>query len=320
QVGLLFLFPLLLVSKLNKRTSAQTLDDFNFRKIDFKTILISIVIGIIVFILTVVISSFFSFLLGMFGYSSSSGGDSSVSTWQSFILSIIIIAVLPAFCEEFTHRGMLLSGLKELGAKKAIIYSALFFGLLHLNIEQFFYATIIGIVLGGVSLLSRSIIPAMIIHFINNFINVYLDFASSNALPGGDLLSRISLFLTEGNPFLNIIFIVLFISLLIILLLYLITILLKINAQKSFKEYAEAMAIKELRNEILGDAIEPKEPIRKSFFNKLRTSSFVQVPYEVLGFYITPQVKMGKLDKVFIYSTFLLSGLITLFTFIWGVL
>lgn len=320
QFGFLLLLPLFLSSKLNKKSLNETLQDFNFKKSDFKIVIISILIGFIVFILTVAISSFFSFILGLFGYSSAAGGTNSVATWESFILSIIIIAILPAICEEFTHRGLLISGLKTLGVKKAIIYSSLLFGLLHLNIEQFFYATIIGAVLGVVSIFSKSIVPAMIIHFINNATNVYLDFARSKGLPGGDLFSKANDFLLQGNFAVSIIFIIIFIFLLAMLLFYLIMILLNINAKKSVQDYAERMAIEQMRNQVLGQ--EPVKPVNQLIINKnsFKNTIKINIPYEVLGFYLTPQVVPTKLDTLFIYSSILLSGLITVFTFIWGIL
>jgi membrane protease YdiL (CAAX protease family) len=321
QVGFLLLLPLFLSSKLNKKTANETLQDFNFKKTDFKTVLISILIGLIVFILTVVISSFFSFVLGLFGYVPAGTGSSSAApTWESFVISIIIVAILPAICEEFTHRGLLISGLKTLGIKKAIIYSSLLFGLLHLNIEQFFYASIIGAVLGAVSIFSRSIVPAMIIHFINNAINVYLDFARVKGLPGGDLFSKANAFLSQGNFVLSVIFVIISVFLLVILLLYLIKILLAINAKQSIQDYAEKMTIEQMRNHVLGK--EPETPTNQIIINKniIKNTVKINIPYEILGFYMTPQVAPTKLDTLFIYSSILLSGLITIFTFVWGIL
>ena len=321
QVGLLLLFPLFMSSKLNKKNTQQTLRDFRVKKVDFKTVMISILIGFIVFILTVAISSFFNYIITLFGYSSNSAGASTATaTWENFILSMIVIAVFPAICEEFTHRGLLINGFKSLGLKKAIIYSSLLFGLLHLNIEQFFYATIIGGILGVVAIFSKSIFPAIIIHFINNAINVYLDFAQSKGLPGGDLISRANAFLTGGYFFISILFIFLFITLLIILLFYLIIYLLKLNAQKSIKSYAENMALQEMRSQVLGEKSKVAKP--PILFNQIpfRSTIKINIPYELLGFYMNPQIKPKAIDTIFLYSSIFLASLVTLFTFVWGVL
>ena len=151
-----------------------------FKKANYKTVLISIAIGLIVFILNIAVSTFLSYILSLLGYhASTSSGTAVAPTWGSFFLSLLTVAILPAICEEFTHRGLLLSGYKKLGFKKAVILSALMFGLIHLNVNQFFYATVIGLVLAVVTLYSRSIVPAIIIHFMNNGINVYLEFAEA---------------------------------------------------------------------------------------------------------------------------------------------
>ncbi len=325
QIGLMLILPLFLISKLNKKKSGDTLEDFGFKRIDFKTVLISILIGILVFILNIAISSFFNFILGLLGYSPVSGGSTVDASWVNFAISIIIVAILPAVCEEFTHRGLLLSGYKVLGVKKAIIFSGLLFGLMHLNIGQFFYASIIGMILATVALFSRSIIPAMIIHFINNFINVYLDFARARGIFGGDFYSKISSYLSGGNLFTTLLVVILFVTLLSTLLFYLISLLLKQNAQKSVQDYAEKAAIAEMRKEVLGDISStensgPTQPPIIFTRNTLKNTMKVNIPYEVLGFYLLPQVKPNRLDKLFFYSTVLLGGLITLSTFLWGVI
>jgi membrane protease YdiL (CAAX protease family) len=322
QVGILFLLPLFLISKLNKKSVKQTFSDFNFRSIDFKTVLISILIGFLVFILTAMISTFFSLILSTLGYSSTSNGM-GISTWGEFSLYLLVVAILPAVCEEFTHRGLLLSGFKKLGMKKAIIYSSLLFGLLHLNVEQFFYASIIGAVLGAVALFSRSIYPAIIIHFINNGINVYLSFAENAGLPGADLFTRISGFLSGGNIFLTLIFVVLFGILIVYLLFYLISLLLKNNAKESLQNYANTLVLSEMRRQVLGeDQRDEKNQNEKMLFGQNSQGGImkVKIPYEALGFYMETQVKPSNLEMIFFYGSILLSGLITIFTFVWGVI
>ena len=85
----------------------------------------------------------------------------------------------------------IISEYKKLGLKKAVILSGLMFGLIHLNINQFFYATIIGMVLAVVTLYSRSIFPAMIIHFMNNGLNVYFSFAKARGIFGANFYEKL---------------------------------------------------------------------------------------------------------------------------------
>lgn len=318
QVGLLILLPLILHSYLNKATPLKSLQDFNIKKVDGKTVLISIAIGFIVFILTIIISFLFSLILSFFGYVGG-GASQGISSWPEFFNAIILIAILPAIGEEFLHRGFLIHGLGKLGVRKTILYSALLFGLIHMNIGQFFYATIIGVVLGAVAIFSRSIIPAIIVHFMNNAISVYLDFAATTGLPGGNAMNKIMQFLTGGDIVVSIIFVALLVSLLAILLFYLIMSLLSINAQESAKRYAERVALENIRKEILGE-----EPLKQSkiFLGRdlIRLQIRAEDSYDFLGFYIIPQVKDNKSDTLFLNASVLLGGLVTIFTFIWGIL
>jgi len=86
----------------------------------------------------------------------------------SFILQFITIALVPAFCEEFLFRGVVLSNLMPYGKGTAIIVSSVLFGLMHGNFYQFLYATAAGILLGAVYVLTDSIWCSVLIHMINN--------------------------------------------------------------------------------------------------------------------------------------------------------
>ena len=56
------------------------------------------------------------------------------------LLMLAIVALTPAICEEITMRGILLSGYDGVDIKKAMLLNGLFFGMLHLNLQQFLYA------------------------------------------------------------------------------------------------------------------------------------------------------------------------------------
>lgn len=96
-----------------------------------------------------------------------------------FILSMITTAMVPAFCEEFLFRGMILSNLLPYGKKTAIIISAVMFGFMHQNPAQIIYTTVAGIFLGIVFIESGSIWGGIIFHFINNLISVISEMISN---------------------------------------------------------------------------------------------------------------------------------------------
>ena len=96
--------------------------------------------------------------------------------WPTFV-SIVLVA--PIF-EEFILRGIVLEGfLKNYGPKKAIIQSSLIFGVLHFNPWQFVGAFLMGLLLGWVYYRTRSLIPCIFIHLVNNLISflgfIYLE-------------------------------------------------------------------------------------------------------------------------------------------------
>ena len=90
------------------------------------------------------------------------------SSLFSKILFFVQIAVLPAIFEELYIRKAVLNYSKKYGTVFAIISSSILFSLIHLNISQALFAFIMGIILAVVTIRNKSIIPAAIIHFINN--------------------------------------------------------------------------------------------------------------------------------------------------------
>lgn len=83
-------------------------------------------------------------------------------------LSILLMAVVPAVVEEFVFRGIIFGVYKKRNPLKGALLSALLFGLLHLNINQFSYAFLLGIVLALLDYATESILPGMIMHFTIN--------------------------------------------------------------------------------------------------------------------------------------------------------
>jgi membrane protease YdiL (CAAX protease family) len=84
-------------------------------------------------------------------------------------LSMIMVVIAAPILEEFIFRGIILKGfLKNYSPTKAIIWSAVLFGLVHMNPWQFIGATILGIVMGWLFWKTNSLIPGIIVHFVNN--------------------------------------------------------------------------------------------------------------------------------------------------------
>lgn len=87
-------------------------------------------------------------------------------------VAIGVFAMLPAICEEVAFRGFILSGLEDRRrTRSAIFLSALMFGFLHVLMslfQQLFNAALLGVVLGLLAVRSRSLLPGIVFHFLNN--------------------------------------------------------------------------------------------------------------------------------------------------------
>lgn len=80
----------------------------------------------------------------------------------------IALAIIPPICEEFAMRCCSLGLLMKYGKGFAVLAVSLIFGMMHGNIIQFVFATIVGLILAYVTVQTGSIVPAMLIHGFNN--------------------------------------------------------------------------------------------------------------------------------------------------------
>lgn len=87
---------------------------------------------------------------------------------QNLSLSIFTTAFLPGLVEETIFRGALYSRIRKANPIKGILLSALFFGIAHMNFQQFCYAFFLGIVFGFLVEATDSIISSMTAHMIFN--------------------------------------------------------------------------------------------------------------------------------------------------------
>ena len=88
---------------------------------------------------------------------------------DSVWLLLLVIAVLPAVCEELAFRGFILSGLRHMGHKwTAIVVSSLFFGATHAIFQQSIVAALVGMILGFMAVQTGSIWPCILFHTIHN--------------------------------------------------------------------------------------------------------------------------------------------------------
>lgn len=93
-----------------------------------------------------------------------------LSTPTYFILSLILLGVLTPVVEELIFRGAVLKGLSSLKPWAQILISGALFALFHKNPAQTVYPFISGCIFSLITLKSGSIIPAVIMHVLNNIL------------------------------------------------------------------------------------------------------------------------------------------------------
>lgn len=88
-------------------------------------------------------------------------------------LLALLVAALPAMCEELAFRGFILSGLRRLGSRwRAIILSSVFFGITHTLFQQSLTAAAVGLLLGYIAVQTGSLWPGMLFHGTHNFLQL----------------------------------------------------------------------------------------------------------------------------------------------------
>ena len=324
QVLTLFLLPLFLNCVFLEVRPKQVFKSCNFEKINIQTILISFMLGILCFFINVAVSSLFTGILTFTGYRYP--GYSAVESNYSignFFLQVFTVACLPAFCEEFLHRGIVLQGIKHIGFKKAIVTSSLLFGLLHFNIGQVAYAFVIGLILGFVAVVSKNIFPAMIIHFTNNFISVYLEFAEAKGWAFGDILSKLQSALSSSTGVWVFIGTAIFMIVVVALLCLFIWLLYKQSMlRKVHRVIQEVYYSPNLDNDthiVIDKENEIKDLLENNTLLNL-TYKKMDNPIDIVLPKEKYRYKAKPTDKLFMWTSIILGGLVTLFTYIWGLL
>lgn len=104
-------------------------------------------------------------------YTSVTSNTKLPSSLPALILSFVSTAVLPPLIEEFALRGVVMGTLKKFGEVFAVVVSALLFGMMHGNFDQFPYAFVLGLVMGFAVIKTGSLWTSVIIHAINNTVS-----------------------------------------------------------------------------------------------------------------------------------------------------
>jgi sodium transport system permease protein len=138
----------------------------------------------------------------------------SSAPWLSVVF---LMALVPAICEELAFRGFIFGGLvRERGRLRAVLVTALMFGISHGVLQQSIAATLMGVLLGWVALRTGSVLPGILIHFTNNALSVSMERIASSQWDGATLFLTTS----EAGPAYQPMWIVVSIGIAVTCLLY----------------------------------------------------------------------------------------------------
>lgn len=172
QFGTLLIITVFINKRFN--TSNEVINKFKIRKRDY--LFASLLVVSYIFITY----GWFDYIL--FSIPTGDMFESAMEYFESLPIVILLIesCIIAPIFEEVLYRGILLKGLiNKYNSKIAIVYSALIFGIAHLNIPQGINAFLLGLILGTVFYYTRSIYLCMIMHFVNNLLVNFVYYPNS---------------------------------------------------------------------------------------------------------------------------------------------
>lgn len=342
QIGIMGILPFVLFKLFNKTKTKQVFRDYGFSRVSGKTILYAVLISIAVYICVIFIQSFWMTILYTFGYPVNSGGTTVQDTnpLVSFLISLVFIAVLPGIFEEFAHRGMVMNSLKQHGVWRAICITALLFALMHLSIVKVGYTFVVGVVLGIVAIITRSIWPCIVIHFTNNAISTYSDFAVKNNWFGADLINSFNNLMNGDSFLLSFIVVFVVLSVMTFVITWLIGKMYNEGKRKHFAEFKKKMRQnlpdeeKKLEFDKMPDSAvlelyaqtmiaDKQQKIKQAGMTEMQYMQMVNKKgpmFLLLDESIVDKKKINKMDYIFYYCSIFLGSVITLMTYLWYVI
>ena len=145
-------------------------------KISKRNLILSALLGVVCIFGLNYLIEFVMQVFEAFGYQSS-GLALPLDNIGWYFANVFLLAVLPAICEELIFRGIILNGLlSKYKPVTAVVFSAILFALMHGNIEQLVFPMLMGLVLGYVFFKTGSLLCTMILHFVNNFIVITINY------------------------------------------------------------------------------------------------------------------------------------------------
>lgn len=154
-----------------KKQGGRIRDVIPYRKMNLASAVLVVACTYLMYPLIIVINA-----ISMIFTTSGSAAVMDMMQGQSFLLSLLFTAALPACVEEFMFRGVLFQTYRRSRMLPAIFLSAFLFGCMHMNLNQFMYAFALGVYLAFLVEATGSIFSSMLAHFTLNATSVVMTF------------------------------------------------------------------------------------------------------------------------------------------------
>mgnify|MGYP001627322136 CR=1 FL=1 len=111
-----------------------------------------------------------------------------------FLVNVFMMAVLPAFAEEFFFRGFVQRTMYTWWQNKhaAVIFSAIFFSAIHMQFFGFFPRMFLGMLLGYLLVWSGDLKLPIFVHFLNNLTSLIVAYLNQDKLNEFDINAPIA--------------------------------------------------------------------------------------------------------------------------------
>lgn len=181
EYGILLL-PILIYAWATKKDIKRV---FRLKKIPFKVAILIVVMALFLVPVIALVNLLALFIIELFSTSVAVPIPTATSLGD-LILYLFVISFTAGICEEFFFRGMVLNAYEnEVDMKRAVIFSAVLFGIFHFNPQNLLGPITLGLIFGYLVQLTGSIWAGVIAHAANNAVAVIIGFVvnlSSNGV------------------------------------------------------------------------------------------------------------------------------------------
>lgn len=186
-------------------TKKSIIKELKINKIKLKDILLIIVITVLAYPVIIFINYTFITVLDTF-IEFKKIEFPIPSNLKEYALYFIVAAMSAGICEEIFFRGFMLSSYRRLGKNRAIIISALLFGVFHFNIQNIIGPVILGIIFGNLVYRTNSIFAGIVGHITNNTVALTLGLYTSYLMNKKEIIEVVERGTTKNDIIISAIF------------------------------------------------------------------------------------------------------------------